>query len=141
MILPVIMITFIQRNTKSHGLKHSQRHRWANLSFSGMGASLVYNGCMVPTKVWQWFHTKFGKKFSLRKRKLARLEKWLAFPNYAFSIVMAQTPRRVFLSWNHHCLLVSCVSVMRPLIMMTLTWGNTKSHRLKHYQRQRWVNL
>ena len=39
------------------------------------------------------FHTKLGKKYSLRKRNLARLEKRLAFPDYAFSIVKCQTSR------------------------------------------------
>ena len=34
------------------------------------------------------FDTKHGKNFSSRKRKLTRLEKWLPFPDYRFSIVV-----------------------------------------------------
>ena len=35
------------------------------------------------------FHTKLGKKYSLRKRKLARLEKWLAFPVFSLNFSSA----------------------------------------------------
>ena len=42
-MLPLILITLIGGNTKSHRLKHYQRQRWVNLLFSGFDASLVYN--------------------------------------------------------------------------------------------------
>ena len=31
--------------------------------------------------------------------------------------------------------------MMLPLNLITLIWVNSKSHRLKHDQQQRWVNL
>ena len=72
-----------------------------------------------------WFPNKTWRKVYIEKEKVGKARIVACLARLPFFIVESNY-KQGFLGWNHHCVLLSYVSVMLSDIIIALMRGNTK---------------